>query len=241
MTYALPAPGLRIRAISRRLTLIIAASAVALTALASTARPARADTDEILRFLTGAIIIGAIAGAINENHTPNYQGRYVLPDSCLEVYNISGRQVQTYNAGCLSRGGYNGLPSQCYRDFGYHGGRRGAYVAECLFDAGYQRDGFFNPPAGWIDDRIAPPVGGPYGQPYVVPSQPPRHGVSARLPSHCAMHYRAGHQRIEGFWGNCLDQAGFDDLPRHCRVNSTAGDRIYTAQCLYDAGYRRPR
>lgn len=237
MTYSFPSAAHRVRALSRRLTLIIAAGALALTAVSATARPARADTEDLLRFLAGAIVIGAIVHAIDDNSRPRYQGQRVLPDDCLEVFRIRGQQVQSYNAQCLRHAGYSGLPEYCYRDFGWHGRNRGGYVADCLYDAGYRRQGHGHPPAGWDDDRFVPPIGGPIAPPRVQPG----HGARARLPGQCAMHYRQSGHRVEGFWSNCLHQAGFTDLPRHCRVESTGGDRIYTAQCLYDAGYRRPR
>lgn len=243
MTYSLPAPGPRLRAMSRRLTMVVAAAALALTAVSATVRPARADADDLLRFLAGAIIIGAIIHAIDENDHPRYEGRYILPRSCLETYWVRGRSVDAFNARCLERAGYHGLPNYCLRTFHVGSEHRRAYVAECLYDEGYRIGGGHGHP--WPPGTgVAPPIGGPFFPPREVPPahvSPPGHGVSMRLPSHCEMTYRQSGRRVEGYWADCLREAGLRDLPRHCRVEATDGSRIYTASCLYDAGYRRGR
>jgi len=242
--FRIPSPGTGW--LPRRLTMLVAAGALALGGLTATARPAQADADDILRFLAGALVIGAIVHAIDDNHTPRYYGNNVLPGSCLETIRINGRNIQSYNGRCLTRAGYDGLPNRCRHDFRVGGGRtRTGFIAECLYEHGYR--------AGSSGFSPAPPYYGnqpPYGHgrpPHGV--RPPAYGhqphdprepfVSSRLPGHCAMHYRQQGQRIEGYWGNCLSSAGHRNLPRHCRVTSTSGDSIFNAQCLREAGYRR--
>lgn len=254
MTLDTRFPRLRLGALTRRFTMSLAAGAVALTGLAAASRPAQADADDLLRFLAGAIIVGAIVNAIDDNQTPRYAGRWQLPDSCLETVRVRGRNVEVYNGRCLSRAGYNDLPQYCARDFNINGRNRTGYVAECLYDAGYGREGYRQPPRyeppQYQPPQYQPPGYPPYGSPppYFNPGrpphtsvQPPSLGFEGRLPSHCAMTYRQSGQRVDGYWANCLNDAGFDNLPRHCRVSASDGSRIYTAQCLLDAGYRRSR
>lgn len=197
----------------RRLTLLLAAAAIALAGVSATPRQAQASTDDILRFLAGVIIVAAIINAVDDNHRPQYISRWVLPDSCLETVRANWRTIDVYNARCLDRAGYHGLPHQCRYDYQYQGRNRSGYVAECMWDAGYRRQG-------------AQPVVPPQVQGQV-------------LPSHCAMTYRQSGVRVNGYWAGCLTNAGLHNLPRQCRVTSTAGDAIYNADCLVDAGYRR--
>ncbi|WP_323035067.1 hypothetical protein [Pararhodobacter sp.] len=160
----MPPPGARFRRTSRRLTLLVGAAAIALAGLTASARPAKADTEDILRFLAGAVIIAAIINAVDDRHTPRYIDRWVLPDSCLETMRVNHRRIQIYNARCLSRAGYYNLPNRCERTFWVNGRNRRGYVAECLWDAGYYREG----------GRYAPPY---YAPPRYVPPyfDPPRH------------------------------------------------------------------
>lgn len=196
----------------RRLTLTLAAAA--LVVAGATARPAQADTDDLLRFLAGAIVIAAIVNAVDDNHRAQHISRWVLPDSCLETVRANRRSVDVYNARCLSRANYSNLPHECRYDYQYNGRSRSGYVAECLWDAGYRRQGVAVQPQ---------------------PSQP----SGLFLPAHCAMTYRQQGQRVQGYWGECLTGAGFHELPRYCRVTSTDGDAIYNAECLHNANYRR--
>ncbi len=196
----------------RRLTLTLAALAFA--GATTTARPAQADTEDLLRFLAGAIVIGAIINAVDDNHRPQYISRWELPDSCIETVSLHRRSVDVYNARCLNRANYSNLPHECRYDYQYNGRSRSGYVAECLWDAGYRRQGHY----------VAP-----------VPQRP----SVTFLPAHCEMTYRQEGRRVTGYWGACLSNAGFYNLPNYCRVTSTAGDAIFNAECLYNANYRR--
>lgn len=243
MLFSFPAPGPRLRATSRRLTLGLVAGAVALAGLAVSVRDARAsDAEDILRFLAGAVIVGAIVHAINEDDEPQHAGHWRLPGQCLETVRVRHRNIQVYNARCLRRAGYSDLPERCRRDVWVHGQRRRGYVAECMYDAGYSRGhgrryetppSYHNPndPPLFHQPRVSPPS-------YAPPVSPPlaRNRV---LPSDCRMTYRQSGRRIHGYWGNCLRRSGLRDLPRSCRRTSTNGDTIYNERCLRDAGYRR--
>lgn len=232
MTLQLPVGRAAARSLPRRLTLVVAAAAIALAGLGAGTRPARADAQDILRFLAGVIVIGAIINAIDDNQTPHYYGPRVLPDSCLETIRINGRNIQSYNARCLNRAGYSGLPWNCRYEFRVGGGQiRAGFVAECIYEAGYVRQGGGYQPYPPFDNhpRISPPIGGPIQ---------PRSPYSVQLPDYCRMHYRQSGDRIQGYWANCLQDAGFYNLPNYCRVTSTDGQGIYNAQCLWQAGYR---
>ncbi|GAB1377964.1 hypothetical protein [Pararhodobacter aggregans] len=231
----------------RRATMLAAAAAVALAGVSAAPRPAQADNaEDILRFLAGAIVIGAIVNAIDDNSTPAYTGRWTLPGQCLETIRVNGRNIDSYNARCLNRAGYDNLPRNCRYEFRVNNGRtRTGYIAECLYDAGYSRysgGGWSQPPRWddrWDNDR-RPPYGGRYPD-----RRPPYSGGPgwqqrpiARLPDQCSMHFRMNGSRVDGYWANCLENAGFYNLPGHCQVRSTDGQRIYTGQCLRQEGFR---
>lgn len=219
-----PTPSGLVRNLSRRLTMTLAAAALVLGGAVSTARPAKADTDDLLRFLAGVIVIAAIVNAVDDNHRAPYVGRWVLPDSCLETVRANWQDIQLYNARCLDRSGYHNLPADCRYDYRYNGRNRSGYVAQCLWDAGYRRQG-----GGDV------PTTDPYpGSGYSRPN--PGTGF---LPAHCEMTYRQSGQRVQGYWGHCLGNAGLRDLPRYCSVTSTNGDIIYNAECLLNANFRR--
>ncbi|MCA0205760.1 hypothetical protein [Pararhodobacter sp.] len=220
--------------------MLVAAAAVVLAGITATARPAKADdAEDILRFLAGAIVIGAIVNAIDDNSTPAYTGRWSLPGQCLETIRVNGRNINSYNARCLNRAGYDNLPRNCRYEFRVQNGRtRTGYIAECLYDAGYSRhSGGWSQPPRW-DDRWDNDRHPPYG------GRPPHAGSPGwqrpitRLPNHCSMHYRMNGNRVDGYWANCLENAGFYNLPGYCQVRSTDGQRIYTGHCLRQEGYQ---
>ncbi len=144
-----------VRGLPRRLTLLVGALAIALAGIGVGARPARADADDILRFLAGAIIIGAIVHAIDDNNRPRYVDRWVLPDECLETIRVRYRDIDSYNAQCLRRAGYRDLPDRCRRDFSVNGYYRTGFVAECLYEAGFRAENTYRRPFDdWrFDDR----------------------------------------------------------------------------------------
>ncbi|MCA2011731.1 hypothetical protein LCM17_09575 [Cereibacter sphaeroides] len=238
----LPRPRFRMpRFLTRRVTTMVAAGAVAVAGLSATARPAEADADDLLRFLAGAIVVGAIVNAIDDNHTPHYYSPRVLPGSCMETIRVNGRNIQSFNERCLNRAGYGGLPQHCRYEFRVNYGRtRTGYIAECLYESGYNvGNGGWENGGGWNNGGhggYRPPISA--RPPRVDPPymSPPRHNAS--LPGHCSMTYRQQGQRVNGYWAGCLRDAGVRNLPGYCRVTSTGGDRIFNANCLRDAGYR---
>ncbi|MCW1931145.1 hypothetical protein [Pararhodobacter zhoushanensis] len=232
----------------RRLTLVVAVAALVLGGMTAGARPAKADADDILRFLAGALVVGAIVHAIDDNSTPHYAGRWALPGACLETIRVNRRNIDAYNARCLQRAGYQNLPYRCQYEFRVGNGRtRTGYIAECMYEAGFGRDqGGYSPPDRYPPQFSPPQYHPPYGRPPVhgrPPNMsPPRaEPPTSWLPGHCEMTYRQGGRRIDGYWGRCLRESGVRNLPGQCRVTSTDGDRIFNAQCLRNAGFRRGR
>jgi hypothetical protein len=65
---------------------------------------------------------------------------------------------------------------------------------------------------------------------------------SARVPSVCAISIDGSDRSVSLYSETCLRQEGFDyRLPRGCANNATIfgeRDRVYSAQCLRDAGFR---
>lgn len=201
-----------------RLSLWLAAAALATVAALAPAAPARAqDSDDLVRFLLGAAAVAVIVRAIDSNSRPEFISPYVLPDACLETVRLDGRQVDVYNGRCLSRAGYSGLPDRCAVDFRTNRGSRVGYEARCLYRAGYQSDHGYG----------------------VIDREPPR--GRGRLPRSCEMTYRLSGDRITGYDSLCLRGAGFTNLPRRCERTTQGGDILYDGQCLWDAGLRRGR
>jgi hypothetical protein len=213
MTRISPAFGAVGRRIMRRMTMILAAAALALAGALAAASPARAQsTDDLVRFLLGAAAIAIIVRAIDEGHRPAYAGDRVLPAACLETIRLQGRQIDLYHRGCLRRAGYRGLPGHCEVSYRTAQGRRHGYEARCMQRAGYVPQGHHG--------------------------QRPDHPV---LPAACALDYWSGGQRLAGYDGWCLQRSGFRHLPRHCGRTTQGGEVLYDARCLHQAGYRRGR
>ncbi len=236
-----PALGAVTRRTSQRLMGLLLAGAIAFAGLTA-ATPARSDsTEDLMRFLFGFTALAIIIGAVDDNHTPHYQGRWVLPDSCLETARVNHRQVPIYNARCLRRAGYDNLPNYCAVSLRTHGGHRRGFLAQCLHEAGYR--GQSRNWSGWQADPFW--NGHPYDNdwhdvPRVDP-HPRGHDHLGWLPSTCEMTYRQSGHRVEGYDGRCLARNGFGNLPRRCRVSDAAGNHYFNAGCLRDAGYRTGR
>lgn len=217
MTPVYPTFGAVTRRVTRRLTALLVAATLILAGMIATAAPARAQSnDDIVRFLLGAAAIAIIIRSIDDNHRPVYISPRVLPDSCLETARVQGRVVDVYNQRCLNRAGYRNLPQHCEVSLRTDRGHRVGYESRCLYRAGYRSDGH-----GFRPEPTRPTFGA--------------------LPRQCEMTYRQRGQRITGYDGRCLTNSGLRNLPRQCQVTSRDGQRIYTAQCLWDMGYRRGR
>lgn len=205
----------------RRMAAVLAAAALALAAVAGTAAPARAS-DDLVRFLFAATAVAILLRAVDDRHRPVHHGGRVLPASCLETVGLHGRAFDLFNSACLQRAGYRHLPAHCEVELRTVHGRRSGFEASCMQAAGYS-------------------IGGRPLPPQVVHPRPPHRfpDTAGHLPAECELHYRDGRRRALGYDRQCLRDAGFRRLPRHCTLPVQGGGSILDAQCLWDAGYRR--
>lgn len=78
--------------------------------------------------------------------------------------------------------------------------------------------------------------------PLPVPLPEPEPVKSKRVPSVCAISIDGAERSISLYPESCLREEGFDyRLPRGCANSATIfgeRDRVYSAQCLRDAGFR---
>ena len=139
----------------RKFIAVILAAAVAITGF-STA-PARADSDDIAKFIAGAAILGIIGAAINDRRDdrrerphvdpkphpkplPPRVRRYDLPAKCLTNIRVRGKDRRLLGMRCLNRN-YDfvrKLPNRCYAELeNRHKSRRG-YRPGCLRKHGYR-------------------------------------------------------------------------------------------------------
>lgn len=74
------------------------------------------------------------------------------------------------------------------------------------------------------------------------PQPEPEPVKQRRVPSVCAISIEGAQRDVTLFPESCLRREGFDyRLPRGCANNATIfgrSDRVYSAQCLRDAGFR---
>ena len=74
------------------------------------------------------------------------------------------------------------------------------------------------------------------------PAPVPEPVKQQRVPSVCAISIDGAERSVTLFAESCLRQEGFDDrLPRGCANGATIfgeRDRVYSAQCLRDAGFK---
>jgi hypothetical protein len=140
-------------------TLAAAALSVALafTGMAASTTAARADNDNLHRFLGGAaalLIIGNILE--NQQQHPGYYGhvpptrhviappvvhRLVAPSTCYSRFRGPNMNMRGFGAHCLTSHTphYAYLPNSCLeRVFTYQGWRQ-VYDAQCLYDHGWVR------------------------------------------------------------------------------------------------------
>ena len=78
--------------------------------------------------------------------------------------------------------------------------------------------------------------------PVPLPLPEPEPVASKRVPSVCAISIDGADRSVTLYPETCLRDEGFDyRLPRHCANTATIfgeRDRVYSAQCLKDAGFR---
>lgn len=79
-------------------------------------------------------------------------------------------------------------------------------------------------------------------KPVPLPIPEPEPVKSKRVPSICAISIDGAERSVTLYPESCLREEGFDyRLPRHCANGATIfgeRDRVYSAQCLRDAGFR---
>jgi hypothetical protein len=157
ITRNLPRPtGRDPRSISRRLVAVVAAAATALGLLASTAIPARADSDDLAKALAALAIVGIIANESKKsrereraraqqhyNPPPQYHPQPTrqprVPSVCaIEISGNSGTAI-VYGERCLRDEGFNfRLPQYCARTARIYGQNDRIYSDQCLRDAGFR-------------------------------------------------------------------------------------------------------
>jgi len=218
MTDTFPLGHGAVRRISRRLMLGVLGAALVVAAIAAGTRPARAQHDDLVRFLLGAAAVAIIVRGIDAQAQVGYIDRRTLPAACLETVQMRGRHVDVFNARCLSRAGYHNLPHRCEVRFRTNHGHRTGYEASCLQRAGYrvQQGGYRHP-------------------------QRERDSRALRLPAQCEVSVGRGNRRQTALDAQCLRQSGLRNLPQHCALTGRQGQRLYDIQCLENAGYRRAR
>ncbi|ABF65383.1 hypothetical protein TM1040_2651 [Ruegeria sp. TM1040] len=136
---------------------IAAVIATALVITGFSAAPARADSDDIAKFIAGAAILGIIGAAINDHkkdrHRPPHVDptpapkplpprvrRYDLPAQCLTSIRVHGKERNLLGMHCLRRNytHVNTLPNRCYREFDNRTQSRRGYRPACLRQYGYR-------------------------------------------------------------------------------------------------------
>lgn len=148
--------------VARKLTTTISAVAIALAGMTAAAVPARANNDDIAKFLFGATTLFIIGSAIangNRGHAqpqpqrpvvvhpprpPHGHGHGygqnrppVLPAAC--AISISGAGHSYYGERCLRDNGVRvALPARCERTMRTNRGNRTVYEGQCLVNAGFQ-------------------------------------------------------------------------------------------------------
>lgn len=131
----------------KSLSALALAGVIAVTSLATTAAPARADDDAFVKFLFGAAALAIIANELNDhddvvvvrphNHKKVY--RKHLPSSCrVTVQRPNGKRVKIYTRDCLDRKGYTPVGAPDCRRSAYWNGRNHVYfTAACLRRHGF--------------------------------------------------------------------------------------------------------
>ena len=161
ITRNLPRPsGQDPRSISRRLVAVVAAAATALGLLASTAIPARADSDDLAKALAALAIVGIIANEASKKRRqqqvyqpqpqpypqphPHPQPSHAprVPSVCaIEISGNSGTAT-VYGESCLRDEGFSyRLPQYCARSARIYGRNDRIYSDQCLRDAGFRVGG----------------------------------------------------------------------------------------------------
>ncbi len=116
-----------------RATSLLAVSALCIGAIATSATPASASDDRLLKFMLGATAAAVIIHSASraQGHARPVQARG-LPQHCRETLGIHGRHVAVYNARCLHQAGFRNLAQHCRETIRTNHGLRSVYRAQCL-------------------------------------------------------------------------------------------------------------
>jgi hypothetical protein len=202
------------RKTAQRLSLGLGAAAIVMTGALLPA-PARANTEDLARLLFGAAVVAIIVRGFDNAdrvRVDPHRPRNVLPHECLGTVRIRGRDTDVYDHRCLQRAEVRRLPEYCEVTVRTGDRNRRVHLARCLYDEGFRAE------------RPAP-----------VAQRP-------RLPQACETTYRVrGGRTLDGYSAHCLRNEGLRNLPQSCEVRTRDDRRLFDAQCLVDAGYRRGR
>lgn len=141
MTRSAPGSRAAARVLPRRMTALLAAAAIAFAGVAAAPTPARAQNEDLVRFLLGAAAVAVIVSAYDSRRQVRYIDRRTLPAACLETVRVNGRTVSLYNDTCLRRANYSGLPGRCEVSLRTNHGRRVGYEQSCMQRQGYRAGG----------------------------------------------------------------------------------------------------
>ncbi|MCR9113621.1 MAG: hypothetical protein NXH84_10120 [Rhodobacteraceae bacterium] len=148
-------------------TFIAAILAAALAVTGMTAGPARADSDDIAKWIAGAVALGLIGAAIADNNRDNdravtrnsgrgfgnpdhgyrknrhaYQQdqRYLLPKNCRARASTRSGEVRGFERNCLLRNyaHFNSLPHECAVRARGEGRQWVIYQRRCLKQYGFR-------------------------------------------------------------------------------------------------------
>jgi len=138
---------------TRTVTALALSLSIFMTSLAATAAPARADSEDVAKVLTGLAVLGIIAAAIDkrnekkatrtQTHRPVVAPRpvpvrKVAPRRCLrEQWTHRGTRL-VYGAKCMKRHANANPPRTCLREADINNGPRYFYTKRCLRKRGWR-------------------------------------------------------------------------------------------------------
>lgn len=147
MTLILSTAPSRLRRMRVRFIALLTASALALAGVTALPAPAAARGKDITKIILGAIVIAAIADALDKGHAapapqpqphPQPQPPRVVPQVC--AFQLQGGQAGrvAYSGECLRSYGLTRLPQHCGVPAQIYGRPDTLYPARCLRRAGFQ-------------------------------------------------------------------------------------------------------
>ena len=144
----------------KRLTMLVAAAAMALTPALAAPAAAKPKNDDVLKFVLGAAALGLILNEVSKNNRDDrrkverrydpdpYPGfrrderrgrRWPTPPQCVETVRTRDGRRDVVSGGCLSDFGLaRGLPRSCAFEVRSPWGPRTVYGESCLRREGYR-------------------------------------------------------------------------------------------------------